>query len=247
MSHKVIREALGKQKKHTHTDWLRYRDREENSFLWIKALFNVAAAVIVVVFVVVIVAVVIHSFVPGLWNWLDRRYANVMHAWIKEYINGIVIVNKSASQCVCIRCLCKHIYLYTPRIFKLNQKCLKCRLYVFNLAFILLFSSLAMCVCVRFFFQLVCCCLFFVYFYLLQAIYYPNNYRSEYLLLSMRDTIFVPWFIVFVRFGVMRSFNFFWLHFFSLNSNSYLPICILCNECTSSTFSDYHFLLIIFL
>lgn len=28
-------------------------------------------------------------------------------------------------------------------------------------------------------------------FYLLQAIYYPNNYRSEYLLLSMRDTIFI--------------------------------------------------------
>lgn len=52
----------------------------------------------------------------------------------------------------------------------------------------------------------------FIYLWL-QAIYYSNNYRLEYLLLSMHDTIrysFVcsaRWFIISVRFGVMRSYN----------------------------------------
>lgn len=56
-----------------------------------------------------------------------------------------------------------------------------------------LFRYLSLCVCVCFFkLVFVCARFFYVYFYLLQAIYYPNNYRAEYLLLSMRDTIFIP-------------------------------------------------------
>lgn len=73
-------------------------------------------------------------------------------------------------------------------MLKMPAICIQFGIHTFLLSFAI---SHFVCVC---FFKLVFVCarFFYVYFYLLQAIYYPNNYRAEYLLLSMRDTIFIP-------------------------------------------------------